>query len=207
MTSLYGTTRYFDYGYLQHVIYGDRAPTESDDCSGASRQPFPCQQPLVTVEPVGIAGWLKQFKPRWYALLVRAQLSYVLDNDLTARTLFLPPDDMIDRYQIEQWNYGLLRRLFCRFIVDRPISPRYLRRSLGYKLYTFENYDPVYIFSMDGRQFFFQSPSCAILDTHEHVPIQSRQSAGYTDRAFTGHWIHFLSGIPSIEDIATVYAD
>jgi len=207
MTSLYGTTRYFDYGYLQGIIYGTDAPTESDDCSGPSRQPFSCQQPLVVVEPVGIAGWLKQSKPRWYELLVRAQLSYVLDTDLTARTLVLPPDDAIDYYEIEKWNYGLLRRLFCRMIVDRPISPQYLRRSMGYKLFTFENYDPVYIFSMDGQQFFFQNESCTILDKSHYVPIRSRQFAGYDNRTLTGHWVHFLSNIPSLDQNATVYAD
>lgn len=207
MTSLYGTTRYFDYGYLESIIYGIRSPTESDDCSGPSRQLSPCQQPLILVEPVGIAGWLKKNRPRWYTLFVQAKLSYVLDTDLTANTLFLPTDDMIDRFQIQKWNYGLLRRLLSRLIVDRPLSPQYLRRSRGYKLYTLDTYTPVYIFSMDGQEFFFQNESCTILGKSEYVPIRSRRFAGYDSQSLAGHWIHFLSNLPSIEDNATVYGD
>lgn len=197
MTSLYGVTRSFDYGYLQSLLYG-MPPPESDDCSGAGRSVPPCAQPLRSTRPLGIAGWLAVNRPRWYALIVRAQLAQYLDTDLTAMTFFLPPDEAIDRYGLDQWNFGYLRRMLAGLIVDRPLSPTYLRRSLGYKLYLMDAYDPVTIFSMDGRHFYFQDPAVEILDG-VGIPVSLRTNTGFDDRGLTSHWIHHLSDLPSLD--------
>lgn len=196
MTSLYGVTRYFDYGYLQSILYGP-PPPESDDCSGTRREVSPCDQPLRLSRPSGIAGWLAANRPRWYALIVRAQLAQYLDTDLTAMTFFLPPEEAIDRYGIDQWNYGYLRRMLAGLIVDRPVSPTYLRRSLGYKLYLMDAYDPVTIFSMDGHRFYFQDCTVEILDG-VGIPMPLRTNAGFDDRQLASHWIHHLSDLPSL---------
>lgn len=219
MTSLYGVTKYFDYGYLEEIVYG--RSFASDDCSRRGCAPPPvvssqdgggaCDQRVVETTPIGIGGWLREHAPRWYELMVRARLSYVIDTDLTARTFFLPPDEAIEWYGIDRWSYGHLRRLFTRLIIDRPLSPAYLKRSLGYKLYTFENYDPVYIFSHDGTRYFYQDESVEIIldkpGSSIAVPIRGRVHAGYRNAALTTHWIHRLSTIPSVECPTTVYAD
>jgi len=140
---------------------------------------------------------------------VQARLSYTLDSNLTAKTFFVPPDEAIDRYGIDQWSYGNLRRLLSRLIVDRSLSPQYMKRSFGYKLYVFENYDPVYVFaSPDRLHYYYQDPSVEVLfDQSVSVPITDRTHAGYQGNTFTTHWIHFLSDAPSVAYQAGVYGD
>lgn len=217
MTSLYGVTRYFDYQYLQQVLSKNNTPPPSeDDCSrGLQRQnDDPCS-PCHLTSPssqqphthVGIMGWLQRHHPEWSHLLHVAKLDYLLNNDLKPRTFFLPPSDTIQRYHLHTWEYQDLRRLLCMLIVDRPLSPAYLRRSRGYKLYTFDTYTPVFIFSPDGETFCFQNIGVEIGEDVA-VPIVQRTYAGYEPASpYMYHWIHFLSDLPSIRCEKGVYAD
>jgi len=209
MTSLYGITEYFDWEDLERILYPNHPPTNPDDCSGTTRRLSATQTQtnnILPPYPKGIAGWLKLNRPMWYHLYQKAHLEYVLNNNLQTRTLFLPPESSIQEANLEKWSLGHLRRLLSMLIFERPMPPAYLRRSQAYKLYTFEQYVPVYIRSWDNQRFFFQDAE--ILDGFAIRPDEPIRigSVPYAQQN-TYHYIHNLASIPTLDCFLGVYAD
>ena len=214
MTSLYGVTRYFDYEYLERALYPSKHPPNDDDCSGktSNRAGNPCGNLPPTVQ--GLAKWLYINSPSWFSLFRKAQMDYLLNNDLELRTLFLPPASSITQYQIEKWPFEQLRRLLSMLIMERPIPPKILARSRYYKLYPSKTYVPVYIYSPDGCRYFFQDPNTEILLSNSYLPpVQVKPAypvhimAMPYAKANTYHYVYHLSNLPPMECSLGVYAD
>ena len=214
MTSLYGVTRYFDWEYLDRILYPGLPPVSPDDCSVGCRNGSDIKHTNVistnTAKPEptgGLAIWLKEHRPMWWALFQKAQLSYMFSNDLILRTLFLPPESKITEYQMHRWDLERLRRQLSMLILNRSLPPEFVRRSRAYKLYTVMQYVPVYIKSWDGKRFFFHDVRAEILDSYRISPTYQVNIGAIPYAAKNAyHYIHMLSDVPSLECTLGVYA-
>ena len=215
MTSLYGVTRYFDWEYLERILYPGLPPTSPDDCSVGCRgegEATACQGANkgneAKPEPTGgLAVWLKDQRPMWWALFQKAQLSYLFSNDLLMRTIFLPPESRIAELQMHRWDLERLRRQLSMLILDRPVPPEFLRRSWSFKLFTVMQYTPVYIKSWDGKRFFFHDVRAEILGSYRVSPTYQVNIGSVPYAAKNAyHYVHLLSDVPSLDCTLGVYA-